>query len=104
MLSAHHHHHPPQPNLHTPIRNSPLPHPQEDEIRFKQEAKTQLVVDFALRAADKGAPPPCLPFSFVPAVEASGRRGSTPAGLQPAGLHLVWPPCAPEARCHASQL
>lgn len=28
---------------------------QEDEIRFKQEAKTQLVVDFALRAADKEA-------------------------------------------------
>ncbi len=27
---------------------------QADEIRFKQEAKTQLVVDFALRSTDKG--------------------------------------------------
>lgn len=43
-----HPHHPAPP---PPPRPTPA---QADEIRFKQEAKTQLVVDFALRSTDKG--------------------------------------------------
>ena len=31
-----------------------LPVPQSDEIRFKQDVKNQMVVDFALRGADRG--------------------------------------------------
>ena len=54
-------------------------------MRFRQEAKTRLVVDLALRAVDKGAQkslrrcaehaPRCCSCSRVPLCFAAGRRG-----------------------------